>query len=319
MSGDFLQEAYAPVLVLGGTGFVGKRLVRDLLKRKVSVRILSRSTEKAFSMFGDKVQVVKGDLFTGEGLGDALDGVEAAYYLVHSMGGRTLSKNTEYAARDKQCVINFNEAAFELKRVIYLGGLGEVTSELSEHLRSRAKIAKMLRNGPAEATILRAAVIIGAGGASFEILRYLVERLPVMICPRWINTRIQPIAVKDVIDYLSGCLFDERTRGKVYDIGGEEILTYRVMMDMYAEARGIAKRIIFTIPFLTPELSSYWIDLVTPVPSGIAHPLIEGLRNEVICRNNDIREVLPIKLTSFKEAVKIAISEEFEGPGITGF
>jgi uncharacterized protein YbjT (DUF2867 family) len=151
------------------------------------------------------------------------------------------------------------------------------------------------------------------------MLRYLVERLPVMGCPRWIDTRIQPIAVRDVLTYLVGCLLDPRTAGQTFDIGGDEILTYREMMQEYAEARGIARRIIFRVPFLTPLLSAYWVDLVTPVPSGVAHPLIEGLKTEVVCRESRIDEFIPIVKTPFREAVKIAFSEEKDGPGVTGF
>jgi uncharacterized protein YbjT (DUF2867 family) len=150
------------------------------------------------------------------------------------------------------------------------------------------------------------------------MLRYLVERLPIMTCPRWINTRIQPIAVKDVIAYLTGCLMNPDTAGKTFDIGGPDILTYKKMMHQYADARGLARRIIIDIPLLTPTLSAYWVDLVTPVPSGVAHPLIEGLKNEVICKESSIESYVPIKKTSFQEAVKIAFSEEASGPGVTG-
>jgi len=151
------------------------------------------------------------------------------------------------------------------------------------------------------------------------MLRYLVERLPVMVCPKWIDTRIQPIVLKDVLQYLVGCLFNTETKGMSYDIGGPEILTYREMMQQYAEARGLSERLIFRVPVLTPLLSAYWVDLVTPVPSGIAHPLIEGLKNEVICRENRIEQLIPIQKTPFREGVKIAFSEEKDGPGVTGF
>jgi uncharacterized protein YbjT (DUF2867 family) len=258
---------------------------------------------------------------TGKGLSEALRGIHSAFYLVHSMGGRSVFRNTEYAERDKDSARNFMAAANDegLKRIIYLGALGEKGKELSDHLRSRAEVAEILSSGHPAATILRAAIIIGAGGSSFEMLRYLVERLPVMGCPKWIDTRIQPIALKDVLSYLTGCLLVTKTAGRTFDIGGNEILTYRQMMEQYAEARGLAKRIIFRVPFLTPLLSAYWVDLVTPVPSGVAHPLIEGLKNEVVCKDNSIDEFVSIEKTPFKEAVKIAFSQEKEGPGITGF
>ena len=310
------------VLVLGATGFVGRRLLPELLGKDVKLRLLVRDPSKLREVSPESTtDVVEGDLLTGEGLERALQGVRTAYYLVHSMGGRSIFQNREYAEKDKKAADNFVRAADAggLKRIIYLGALGEQGDELSEHLKSRADIATILSSGRVAATILRAAIIIGAGGASFEMLRYLVERLPVMVCPKWIDTRIQPIVLKDVLQYLVGCLFHPETAGMSYDIGGPEILTYREMMQYYAEARGLPQRLIFRVPLLTPLLSSYWVDLVTPVPSGIAHPLIEGLKNEVVCRENRIEQLIPIQKTPFKEGVRIAFSEEKEGPGITGF
>lgn len=310
------------VLILGATGFVGKRLLPELHEKGIKVRLFVRDPSKLPEVLsGSDIEVVKGDLLTGEGLEKALQGVRIAYYLVHSMGGRSIFQNKEYAEKDKKAADNFIMScdAGGLERVIYLGALGERGAELSEHLKSRAEIATILSSGRAAATILRAAIIIGAGGASFEMLRYLVERLPVMICPKWIDTRIQPIALKDVLQYLVGCLFHSETAGMSYDIGGPEILTYREMMQYYAEARGLPRRLIFRVPLLTPLLSSYWVDLVTPVPSGIAHPLIEGLKNEVICRENRIEQLIPFQKTPFKEGVRIAFSEEKDGPGVSGF
>ena len=301
---------------------MGRRLLTELLKKGVKVRLFVRDPSKLPDIFPDAgVEVAKGDLLTGEGLEKALQGVRVAYYLVHSMGGRSIFKNKEYAEKDKKAAENFvmSADAGGLARIIYLGALGERGDELSEHLKSRAEIATILSSGRAAATILRAAIIIGAGGASFEMLRYLVERLPVMVCPKWIDTRIQPIALTDVLQYLVGCLFNQETAGMSYDIGGPEILTYREMMQQYAGARGLPRRLIFRVPLLTPLLSSYWVDLMTPVPSGIAHPLIEGLKNEVVCRENKIEQLIPIQKTPFKEGVKTAFSEEKEGPGVTGF
>ena len=311
------------VLVVGATGFVGKRLIPELIQKNITVRLFIRNPGKVFSLktSAGAIEVVQGDLLTTEGLEDALGNVHCAYYLVHSMGGKSIFSTREYAEKDKQAARNFMAAANRagLKRVIYLGALGERGDNLSEHLKSRAEVAKILSSGTPAATILRAAIIIGAGGASFEMLRYLVERLPVMGCPKWIDTKIQPIAVKDTLAYLVGCLLEPRTAGQTFDIGGNEILTYREMMQQYAEARGLTKRIIFRVPFLTPLLSAYWVDLVTPIPSGVAHPLIEGLKNEVICRDDRIDTLVPIQKTSFKEAVKTAFSEEKDGPGVTGY
>jgi uncharacterized protein YbjT (DUF2867 family) len=316
-------QAESRILVLGGTGFVGRRLLPELLRNKIKIRMLARTPEKLPPHISENsnVEIVKGDIVTGLGLESALRGIHSAYYLVHSMGGKSITVNKEFIEKDKRAAKKFIQSADAsgLKRVLYLGGLGEMGKDLSEHLKSRAEVADILFSGKAAATVLRAAVIIGAGGASFEMLRYLVERLPVMVCPKWIDTRIQPIAVQDVIAYLIGCLLNTETAGKTFDIGGPEVLTYREMMQQYAEARNIAKRLIITVPVLTPLLASYWVDLITPVPSGIAHPLIEGLKNEVVCRENLIDEYVHMNKTSFKEAVKIAFSEETEGPGITGF
>jgi uncharacterized protein YbjT (DUF2867 family) len=311
------------ILVLGGTGFIGRRLVRALAERNVPFRLLARDAEKARRVLpeGADAEVAAGDLVTGEGMGDALQGIHTAFYLVHSMGGRTLTTTREFAARDEKAAGGFVREADEagLGRVIYLGGLGEESDDLSEHLRSRAQVGRILGTGSAKATVLRAAIIIGAGGASFEMLRFLTERLPVMLCPRWIDTRIQPIAVDDVIAYLTGCLATPATAGETFDIGGPDVLTYRQMIHLYAEARGLARRVIFTAPVLTPLLSAYWVDLVTPIPSGVAHPLIEGLRNEVICHDTRIEGLIPIEKTPFIEAVRRAIREETTGPGVTGF
>ncbi len=320
---DIGLKAEDRVLILGATGFIGKRLVRELAREHIKMRILARTPSKAEGIVpeGADAEIVKGDLTEKKSLEDALKGIHSAYYLVHSMGGKSLLKNTEFAQMDKKAAKNFVAASdkAELKRIIYLGGLGEKGEGLSEHLQSRAEVGNILASGKASATILRAAVIIGAGGASYEMLRYLVERLPVMTCPRWIRTRIQPIAVQDVVRYLSGCLKNPETAGQTYDIGGPDILTYKSMMEKYAEARGLAKRIIIDLPFITPSLSAYWVDLVTPIPSGIAHPLIEGMKNEVICKDNRIDDFVPIEKTSFMDAVKIAFSEETGGPGVSGF
>ncbi|MCX7792938.1 MAG: NAD(P)H-binding protein [Thermodesulfovibrionales bacterium] len=307
------------VLILGATGFVGSRLIPELLKQNVRLRLFVREKSKAsiFSSLKGDIEIFQGDLVSGRGIDKALEGIHTAYYLVHSMGGKSIFINREFAIKDKIAARNFIGAAnnLSLRRVIYLGGLGEMGDNLSEHLRSRAEVGEILSSGKPRATILRAAIIIGAGSASFEMLRYLVERLPVMVCPKWIDTKIQPIAIRDVLAYLVGCLLNSATAGYSFDIGGPDILTYREMIHQYAEVRGLPRRLIFTVPFLTPLLSAYWVDLVTPVPSGIAHPLIEGLKNEVICRDNEIDKFVSIKKTPFKEAVRIALSEEKEGPG----
>jgi uncharacterized protein YbjT (DUF2867 family) len=311
------------VLVLGATGFVGSRLVQELLKKKIKLRLLVRDPSKTSHRAAPDadIEVMQGDVLTGKGLKEAVHGIHSAFYLIHSMGGKSLLRNVEFAEKDKQAARNFitEASAQDVNRVLYLGGLGETGTGLSEHLKSRTEVAEILASGRVSETFLRAAVIIGAGGSSFEMLRYLVERLPFMICPQWINTRIQPIAIRDVLAYLVGCLLNPLTAGQRFDICGPDVLTYKEMIHQYAEARGLAKRFIVNVPVLTPQLSAYWVDLVTPVPSGIAHPLIEGLKNEVVCKDSRIDEFVPIQKTPFKEAVTIAVSEETSGPGIKGF
>ncbi|WP_136515615.1 NAD(P)H-binding protein [Geomonas edaphica] len=297
-------NARAKVLVTGATGFIGRRLVAALAAEGIPVRCLVRSSSTAFPT---QVEVAQGDLLEANSLVAPLRGIETAYYLVHAMGG----DRAGFDERDRQAAQNFIRAAEMqgVKRVIYLGGLGEESDQLSEHLASRLEVARVLQKGNFQTTYLRAAVIIGAGGASFEMIRFLVERLPVMVTPRWVSTRCQFIAVQDVIAYLVGCLKDERTAGQTYDIGGPELLSYREMMERFAE---IEKRFIkiFPVPFLTPKLSSYWVWLITPVKPSISMPLIEGLGNEVICHDDTIRKILPIPLTGYDEAVRTALEEE---------
>lgn len=291
------------VLVTGATGFIGRRLVDALHGTGHRLRCLVRSAQ---SSFPDGVEVARGDLLTVETLGAAFRGVDTAYYLVHSMAAGT----SGFAERDRQAARNFVGAAQRagVRRVIYLGGLGETGSNLSHHLASRLEVAKILSEGSFQTTILRAAVIIGAGSASFEMIRFLVNRLPLMITPRWVSTRCQPIAVADVIRYLAGCLDDERTSGETFDIGGPDILTYRQMMERFAQIEGKTLYIL-PVPVLTPKLSSYWVGLMTPVRPSISMPLIEGLSNEVVCMDHRIREIVPGNLIPYDEAVRRALAE----------
>jgi uncharacterized protein YbjT (DUF2867 family) len=291
------------VLVAGASGFIGQRLVKALLAAEVPVRCLVRRE----SQLPDGVEIVKADLLEPLTLPAALEGVDTVYYLVHSMA----AGRSGFERRDRQAAENFTRAATQagVRRVIYLGGLGETGPELSGHLQSRLEVASILQSGSFATTFLRAAVIFGAGGASFEMIRSLVEHLPLMITPRWVSTRCQPIAVDDVIRYLTGCLQEERTSGGTFDVGGPDILSYREMMERFAAIEG-RKLYIFTVPVLTPKLSSYWVGLITPVKASIAMPLIEGLASEVICRENSIHELIPFRLTPYEESVRIALEEE---------
>ena len=313
-----MNESAKKVLLTGPTGFIGGRLLHALDEEGFHVRCLVRLSEKLIVKrpLQKEPEVSYADLLEYETLPEAMEGMDAAYYLVHSMGGRSIAETKAFAERDRKAATNFLAAAEAagLKRIIYLGGLGETGDRLSKHLASRQEVAHILQSGQIETTVLRAAVIIGAGGASFELVRYLAERLPVMMCPRWINTRSQPIAVQNVISYLVGCLKEAATAGQTFDIGGPDIFTYGDMMRLYARVRGL-HRFLFTVPVLTPRLSAYWINFVTPVPAGIVFPLVEGLKNEVICSENRIRDFIPIDLMGMEEAICTALAETEKGPG----
>jgi uncharacterized protein YbjT (DUF2867 family) len=313
-----MAEVDGKILLTGATGFVGGRLLHALTGHGMEVRCLVRSPERLRERLfpEEEVEIVTGDLLKPETLDKVLDGIEVAYYMVHSMGGRTIGENKVFAERDRNAAQNFVKAADRagIARIIYLGGLGETGDELSKHLASRQEVAQILSSGQAQTTELRAPNIMGAGGAPFEMLRFLVERLPVMVCPKWIETRAQPIDIRDMVHYLMGCLREPATTGQSLDVGGPEILSYRDMMEIYARVRGL-KRLIITVPVLTPRLSTYWVNMVTPVPSGIVNPLVEGLRNEVICRDNRIQELIPIELTTFEQSICSALQEIEKGPG----
>ncbi len=300
----------ATILVCGATGYVGGRLVPRLLDEGYRVRCFARTPKKLDDYpwrNHDHVEVVEGDLTDEDSIAAAAVGVDAAYYLVHSM----ISAGKEYAARDREVAETFARQmkAADVKRVIYLGGLGEMGEDLSDHLRSRREVELVLRSGGVPTTVLRAAMIIGSGSASFEILRYLVDRLPIMITPRWVNTETQPIAIRDVLRYLVTCLKVGETTDQTIDIGGVDVLTYRDMMRLMSDAIGLARRIVIPIPLLTPRLSSRWIGLVTPVTSKIARPLAEGLKNRTVCRNDQAQRLMPGPLFTADQAVQAAVGK----------
>ncbi|MGM0786807.1 MAG: NAD(P)H-binding protein [Thermodesulfobacteriota bacterium] len=309
-----------PILVLGATGFIGRRLLYRLDEMGCRVRCMVRSPEKWQTPYPlkNEPEIVKGDLLDPASLENALEGVDTAYYLVHSMGGKNFREMRAFAEKDRMAAQNFVAAADRkgLSRLIYLGGLGDVADAgyMSHHLASRQEVGQILSSGQARTTVLRAAVIIGAGGAGFEIIRYLVERLPLMLCPRWIYTRSQPVAVENVLDYLTGCLQNPSTAGETFDIGGPEVLNYRDLMEMYARVRGL-KRFIIGVPFFYSTLSAYWVALISPVPAGIVFPLAEGLKTTAVCRENRIRELVPLELIPMEQAICNALAEEKQGPG----
>jgi uncharacterized protein YbjT (DUF2867 family) len=268
------------ILVVGASGYIGGRLASVLSSLGHELVLMSRDARPLAGRFPDAT-VVAADLLEPSSLGPALAGVEVAYYLAHSMG----SGERGFADRDLQAARNFASAATAagVRRIVYLGGLGDDATNLSKHLASRQQTGKELAAHGVPVTEFRAAIIIGSGSASFEILRHLTERLPIMITPRWVGTRCQPIGIRDALDYLVAALDHPEITG-VVEIGGPDILSYGDMMRTYARLRGL-RRLMIPVPVLTPRLSSYWVSLVSPVPAGIARPLIEGLRNEVVVRD----------------------------------
>ncbi|MBO3084566.1 SDR family oxidoreductase [Cellulomonas fengjieae] len=296
------------VAVTGVTGYVGGRLVPELLAAGYRVRAVARHPERlrGRAWYAD-VETVAADAADPEQIRAALDGVQVAYYLIHSLGsGRS------FESTDRHTALVFGQAAREagVGRIVYLGGLYPEGEDLSPHLASRTEVGEILLACGVPTTVLRAAVILGSGSASFEMMRYLTERLPAMTVPRWVDNRIQPIAIRDVLRYLVGsaAMPPEVSRG--FDIGGPDVLTYREMMQRYADAAGLNRRLIVGVPVLTPKLSSLWVSLVTPVPGGLARPLVESLVHEVVCDEHDIAQYVPDPpdgLIGFDRAVRLAL------------
>ncbi|QKK07586.1 MAG: SDR family oxidoreductase [Planctomycetota bacterium] len=304
------QPNHQAAFLTGATGYIGGRLAPRLLEAGWHIRCLARQPRKLEQRpWRDDpgVEVVAGDMTDESVLTDQLRGCRVAYYLVHSM---VVSGDT-YSAKDRQLAETFARAASAagVERIIYLGGLGELGDDLSTHLESRREVEQLLGSTGVPVTVLRAAMIIGSGSASFEILRYLVERLPVMVTPRWVKTESQPVAVHDVLHWLVRCLETPDSTGRVLEIGGPDILEYLELMRLMQEELGLPKRWIVPVPVLTPRLSSLWIGLVTPVSASIARPLAEGLRNRVVVTQNDVQEVMPHDALGCREAIRLAIGE----------
>ena len=298
-----------PILVAGATGYIGGRLVPQLLAKGHRVRCLARDPRRLSGRDweGDpRVEVVAGDVLDRDSLDRAMQGCGAAYYLVHSM----LAGERKFEDQDRAAASNFAASADSagVGRLIYLGGLGHRSEKLSPHLASRHEVGDVLRSGPVPVTELRAAMIVGSGSASFEMLRSLVKRLPFMICPRWVEVKTQPVAIRDVLAYLIGCLEVPETAGRTFDIGGPDVLTYREMMVRFAAVLGRRLRIV-VVPVLTPRLSAYWVNLVTPVNAGLAFALIESLQCETICEESEIQSLVPIAPTGFEDAVRWALDK----------
>jgi uncharacterized protein YbjT (DUF2867 family) len=313
---DMLRRT-EPVLVTGSTGYVGGRLVPLLLSSGYRVRAMARSMKK---LQGRKwsnhpgLELVQADLYDPGSLRKAVEGCSTAYYLVHSMN----PENRDFAEADRLAASNFADASAKtgLERIIYLGGLGRESADLSTHLKSRAEVGNILQTGSTPVTILRSAHILGSGSASFEILRYLAERMPVMLIPAGIlKTRIQPICIRNVLKYLTGCLEKEETTGRTFDIGGPDILDYRRLIELYVEVKGLRKPVFIAPRFLSASQLGYKFSislakLVIPVPSSIVEPLLKGAANESIAENNQITRIIPQDLMTCREAIGRAIQKD---------
>jgi uncharacterized protein YbjT (DUF2867 family) len=289
-----------PTLVTGASGYVGGFLIEELLRRGRRVRALARDPARASQP--PQVDVRGGDALSGRGLREALEGCRTAYYLIHSMG-----PDEDFARRDREAAVNFGEAARDAgtERVVYLGGLGPTGPDASEHLRSRHEVAELLRQRVPELIYVRAAMIIGQGSASFEMLRHLVTRLPVMVTPRWVDTRSQPVAIGDVVAALAD-VAELADAPLEIQLGGAEVLSYREMMTRAAGVLGRRRPRILGVPVLSPQLSSYWVALVTPVELALVRPLVEGLKSETVVER---RPPAPIneRPLAFEDAVRAAL------------
>ncbi len=306
------QEGIKTVLVTGVTGYIGGRLVPRLLDAGYQVRVLLRGSAARLDGYPwqDEVQIAIGDVLVPETLAAAMAGIDAAYYLIHSMGG-----HDGFSERDVRAAANFAGAAAGagVQNIIYLGGLGDPDSNLSEHLRSRQQTGDALRQFSVPVTEFRAGMVVGSGSLSFEMMRNLTERLPLMIAPRWVYTKTQPIAIRDVLNYLIAALRTPASVGQIIEIGAPDVLTYAEMMMTYARVRGL-RRTIIRVPVLTPRLSSYWVHWMTPVSANVAAPLIEGLRNELIVRDESAKRLFPdIQPIDFETAVRLALARVDEG------
>ena len=298
------------VLVTGATGFVGHRLV-PVLAADHEVHVLVRDA----AGYDPPVDVVvhEGDVLEPGSFDEALAEVKAAYYLIHSM--RT---GEDFAERDRRAAANFRDAADAagVERVVYLGGLGEEGDDLSHHLESRREVERVLGEGACALTTLRAAVIIGAGSASFDMIRQLAGRLPFMITPRWVRNECQPIAIDDVLSYLAGVIETPATAGNTYEIGGPEVFTYEELLRTTARVMGRREPLVVPVPVLTPRLSSYWVGLVTDADFRVAQPLIDGLKNPVVVTDHTVEDHIDPDLTPYEVAVRRALSIDSYRPSV---
>ena len=291
------------VVVFGATGTIGRELLPVLAREHEVVAVSRRRRPDA-----DGITWAVADAGDAHSVGAALAGADAAYYLVHSLG------SSDFEQRDRSAAETIARAASDagLRQLVYLGGLGDDSPDLSSHLRSRIETGRALASGGVPVTTLRAAMVVGAGSAAFETILALVDRLPAMLCPRWVSTPTQPIAIADVVDYLAAACGRDEMLGESFEVGGPDVMTYREMIEQIGRLRG-RRTLIVEVPVLTPRLSSYWLHLVTPVGAKVARPLIEGLRNATVVRDDRIRRLVPRDLKPFGEAVREALAERDAG------
>ena len=309
ISAETLEQA--PILVTGATGYIGGRLVPRLLDAGLKARCLVRDRERLRGKgWFAEVEIAQANVLEPETLHAALTGVHTAYYLIHSMG----AAEAGFENRDLKAAKNFAEAARAagVQHIVYLGGLGSGSKGMSKHLASRQATGEALAGAGIPVTEFRAAIIVGSGSISFEMLRYLTERLPVMVTPQWVSTKVQPIAIRDVLAYLQSALGTVPTGHRVVEIGGPDVLTYREMMLSYARVRGLERR-MFSTPVLSPRLSSYWVNLITPIPASIARPLVEGLTSEVVVDDPEPAKAYKVRPISYETAVKLALDRTTQG------
>ncbi|MDT5246109.1 MAG: hypothetical protein QOD36_3485 [Mycobacterium sp.] len=295
-------------VVTGATGYVGGRLVPRLLDHGQAVRALARNPDKLTTIpWRDDVEVVRGDLGDADSLTAAFDGADVVYYLVHSMGS-----SADFVAEEAQSARNVVAAARRagVRRLVYLSGLHPSGADLSPHLRSRTAVGEILLDSGIETIVLQAGIVVGSGSASFEMIRHLTDRLPAMTTPKWVHNKIQPIAIDDVLHYLTEAATAAVPASRTWDIGGPDVLEYGDALQVYAEAAGLRRRLIVVLPWLTPTIASLWIGLVTPMPTGLARPLIESLECDAVMAEHDIDTVIappPHGLTGYRDAVALAL------------
>lgn len=311
-----MSETSTRSLVTGATGYIGGHLAALLVERGHTVRAMARTPDKLRDApWHDKVEVVKGDLTDPDSLVAAFDGVDVIYYLVHSMG-----TSSDFVKEEERSAHNVATAAKAagVRRIVYLSGL-HPKGALSRHLQSRNTVAKILIESGVETVVLQAGIVIGSGSASFEMVRHLTDRLPIMTTPKWVRNKIQPISIDDVLYYLAAAATADVPESRTYDVGCTDVLEYGDAMQIYAEEAGLRRRVIIALPLLTPSIASWWVGLVTPIPSGLARPLVESLEHDAIMSEHDIDGVIPRPeggLTSYRDSVRKAlVSDGTAGTG----